>query len=64
MTRLTKKERIARDRLVDAATEVAAICGGRPDPGQPIGEELSHWLGVLWRANDAWQEALMRGEET
>ena len=60
--RLNRRERAARDALIDAATEVASPIG-EPERGRVILAHESEALGVLYRANDEWQEAQMRGEE-
>lgn len=62
-TRLTKREREARARLLDAATEVAALFGSNPTRERDWSPEAEKALADLWRANDEWQEAQMRGDE-
>lgn len=53
----TRLEREAAAELLDAAADVAAVIGGRPDPSEELGVELAAVLGRLYSANDAWQVA-------
>lgn len=54
--RYTKREKAARARLIEAATELASWTGR---PSQRLTSMLvpAHLLTEVWLANDEWQEA-------
>lgn len=51
----TRAELEAAAALLDAAAEVASLVGEHPDCALSFSERNA--LGVLYRANDVWQEA-------
>lgn len=54
--RYTKREKAARDRLIEAATELAAW-SGRPLRVGGWVKVPANLLTEVWLANDEWQEA-------
>jgi hypothetical protein len=54
--RPTRREKAARDALLDAATEVASVFG-EPVGGEEVVGERADVLAALYRANEDWQEA-------
>lgn len=54
--RYTKREKAARDRLIEAATELASWTG-RPSKALTSMQCPVELLTEVWLANDEWQEA-------
>lgn len=59
--RLTKRERAARDALVDAATEL--VCHVDWSDARLLPFAAGKALEALILANEEWQEAQLRGRE-